>query len=118
MVRGKTKGKAANGKRYTRSQREKIIQHVLEVNERSGRGGVASASKKYGVSASSIGKWLGEHETLKIPGVVGGLDRRSRQNADTKEVLDQLIDLRESIDSLEKELVVKLARFNELKKRV
>lgn len=118
MVRGKAKGKAANGKRYTRSRREKIIQHVLEVNEKKGRGGVASASKKYGVSASSIGKWLSEHESLAMPGLMQGVGRKSRNNTDTKEVLDQLIDLRESIDTLEKELAMKLARFNELKKRV
>lgn len=113
MVRGKTNNKAANGKRYTVSERKKIVQYVIKVNRDKGRGGVSAAARRFGVSPSSIGKWIGEEG-----GVIPSSNGFSRKSAQTGRVLAQLIDLRESIDALERELALKLARFNELKRKV
>jgi transposase-like protein len=44
--------------RYSPERQAEIIQFVQDYNEKNGRAGQASASKKYGVSALTISKWL------------------------------------------------------------
>jgi len=48
----------AKRKRYTTSQKKKILDFVKDHNSKKGRGGQATAAKKFRVSALSIGKWL------------------------------------------------------------
>lgn len=118
MVRGKINNKAANGKRYTSSQRQKIVQFVIRTNRERGRGGVAAAAKKFGVSPSSIGKWISESGAGAGVNGAPRLGQRMRKNEETTKVLAQLIELRESIDALERELAMKNARFDALKHKV
>ena len=48
----------STGKRYSQTERNKILGHVKGVNGTRGRGGVAAAVRKFGVSALTINKWL------------------------------------------------------------
>ena len=50
--------KAAKGKRYTPAQKKKVVAFVNEINSAKGRGGVAAAKKKFGITALTITKWV------------------------------------------------------------
>lgn len=49
---------AAKGKRYTAAQKAKVVAFVNGVNSTKGRGGVAAAKKKFGITALTISKWV------------------------------------------------------------
>lgn len=107
-----------NGRRYSQAEKKKIVQFVSSVNARNGRGGVAEAAREFGVSPSSIGSW--------IKSVNGSASRKAGVGSkgspigsrETGRVLVRLIKMREDIDALERELALKLDRFEKLKKKV
>ncbi len=58
----KPKKVAPKGKRYTDAQKQEIVSYVTDFNAKNGRGGQASAVKKFGVTAITITTWV---KTLK-----------------------------------------------------
>ena len=114
MVRGKFNSKAAHGKRYTSGHRQKIVQFVIKLYREKGRGGVSAAAKKFGGSPSSIGKWISGNGSGRGSKRSSRPELRIRKNEETAKVLAQLIELRESMDALERELAMKSAQFDEL----
>lgn len=50
--------KSSKGKRYTDTEKQKIIDFVTAHNSAKGRGGAAAASRKFKVSQLTIGNWL------------------------------------------------------------
>lgn len=93
--------KSTKGKRYSDSEKLKIIAFVHEVNSEKGRGGASAAAKRFGVSAVTLSNWLAS--TPQGPGKSG--DHGSRIK-----VLERLATLdreiaakRNELDGLEKQ---------------
>jgi transposase len=61
----KPKKAAAKGKRYTDTEKQEIVSYVNDFNAKNGRGGQASAVKKFGVTALTITGWLKTVKTAK-----------------------------------------------------
>ena len=115
-TRSKSKSKAvksankAKGKRYTAAEKKKILDHVQSVNESRGRGGITSASKKYGVTALTISNWM------KGPELSYSAKRSSLASGNASETLRRLADLHDEIMKREQELVPLRREFEKLKK--
>lgn len=56
---------AAKGKRYTSTEKAAVLQEVDRVNALKGRGGIAAASRKFGISPLTVSNWLSKagHDT-------------------------------------------------------
>lgn len=103
----KTKSK---GKRYTDAEKAKVLAHVEQVNKTRGRGGIASASKKFGVTALTISNWLRANEPLALS--MTKTNRSSR----AAEILRRLADIHDEIVRREQELSPLRQEFQKLKK--
>lgn len=115
---GRKQKKAKNGKRYNRVQRRRVLDFVEKVNAAEGRGGVAAAARKFGVSASTIGSWqAAEAKGVSGNGEPSPVPRRTKR-AETSRTLGKLIDLAGAIEALERELGMKHARYLKLKERL
>ena len=100
----------SKGKRYSEAEREKILSHVEEVNRSRGRGGIASASKKFGVTALTISNWLRSDEPRALS------MRNHHRNSNAAETLRRLADIHEEITKREQELIPLRKEFEKLKK--
>ena len=118
------KRKGGKGKRYSPEAKQEVIDFVNEVNAAKGRGGVASAARKFGVSPLSIGNWLkggGGAKPGRRKGSVGAKPaRRGRPvggggNRDRDRVLSDLTGLNREISRKRNELASLEARFEKLK---
>jgi len=106
------KKKTGKGKRYSDAERQKVISFVNKVNAAKGRGGVAQASRKFGISQLSIGNWL------KKSGASGGARPGRPRSAGRKgrdRVLSDLTSLNREISKRRSELAALEARFDKLK---
>ena len=90
---------------------------MKDVNGTRGRGGVASAVRKFGVSALTINKWLQAAEpgaVSKRPGRPPGRPA-GRPKSDTANTLKRLADLDGQITKNETELISLRKEFKRLK---
>ena len=114
MAASKSKKKAASGaskgKRYSEAEKKEVLNLVTRVNADKGRGGISAASRQFGVSPLTISKWLREADDGRAP--------RPRGRGTSRDVLEQLMVLREEIDVIEHALRAKRAEFNKLKRRL
>jgi transposase-like protein len=107
--------KAVKGKRYTADEKRRIVEFVNQVNAEKGRGGVASASKKFGVSAITVSTWL--KGPLEEVGDAGRKPVRKGEGERGK-ILDQLAGLDRQIAAKRKELTALEASFQKLKAKL
>ena len=115
----------STGKRYSQTERNKILGHVKGVNEARGRGGVAAAVRKFGVSALTINKWLQAAEPgapSKRPGRPPGRPAgrpagrpKSNTASNTAKTLKRLAHLDGQITKHETELISLRKEFKKLK---
>ena len=121
---GKAKSTAkrkSTGKRYSQTERNKILGHVKGVNGARGRGGVAAAVRKFGVSALTINKWLQAVEPgapSKRPGRPPGRPAgrpKSNTASNTAKTLKRLAHLDGQITKHETELISLRKEFKQLK---
>ncbi len=79
----KKKAKGNTGKRYTDAQKKKILAFV----EKSGRGGISAAGKKFGVSYIALRRWMnGEGSGRKAgrpAGTAKGLEGQQKKSVTT-----------------------------------
>ena len=99
--------KTTKGKRYSDSEKEKIVAFANQVNAEKGRGGPAAAVKKFGVSAITVASWMAG--SSKEPPTPSGA-RGSREK-----VLVRLGALDREIATKRKELTKLEAEFEKLK---
>ncbi len=102
--------KNSKGKRYTEAERNKILNHVERVNKSRGRGGIASASNKFGVTALTISNWLRSNEPLALS------MRPANRNSTSIETLRRLAEIHNEIAKRERELIPLRKEFEKLKR--
>ncbi len=100
----------SKGKRYCEAEREKILEHVEDVNRSKGRGGIAAASRKFGVTALTISNWLRADEPRALS------MRRTHRSSNAAETLRRLADIHEEMSKRERELIPLRKEFEKLKK--
>jgi transposase-like protein len=107
--------KATKRKRYTIEEKRQIVGFVNQVNAEKGRGGVAAASKKFGVNALTVSTWLksGLEEVVDT----GRTPIRKGEEGRGK-ILDQLASLDRVIAAKRKELTALEASFQKLKAKL
>ncbi len=98
---------SARGKRYSSTERAKILTFVDKHNATNGRGGAAAASRKFDVSQLTIGNWL------KAAGSPS--PKRKKHNIDVDKALQRLGELHKLMASLESELDKLRKEYAELK---
>lgn len=100
----------SKGKRYTEAEKTKIINHVKHVNKTRGRGGIASASKQFKVSALTISSWLRVNDPLLLS------TRTTNRSSDPVVILRRLAELHDEIAKRESELQSLQKGFDKLRK--
>lgn len=58
MSKQTTTTRKAKGRRYSESEKRKVLAHVDEVNAERGRGGITAASKKFNITPLTISNWM------------------------------------------------------------
>jgi transposase-like protein len=107
--------KKTKGKRYTKEEKQKVLDFANSVDAEKGRGGVAAAAREFGVSPLTITSWRKRAE-----GITGGSSTSKGSHGATEqsralhrlgEILDAIDTKKSEIDSLEQE-------YSKLKKKV
>lgn len=102
-----SKKKFPETQRYSEEKKDEIISFVQKHNGENGRGGVARAVRKFGVSPITINSWLSKKG--------GGPKPRGGKAQD---ILSQLVTVRDEIAHLEREVAVRRKQFDKLKKQL
>ena len=108
------KKKTTKGKRYTAEEKQEVLDFVISVDTEKGRGGVAAAQRKFGITALTITNWKKRAEGSSSPKAAGknqGATAQSRVLHRLGEILDQVATKENEIASLKKE-------YAKLKKKV
>lgn len=90
---------SGKGKRYTDGEKDEILAFVRQANEELGRGGVAHAARKFGVTPLTIHNWLRAAENPTASG------SKSGGNPMVLKSLQRMAQLHQRIVELEQELV-------------
>jgi hypothetical protein len=94
---------------YSSEQQAEIVQFVHDYNAKNGRAGQSSASKKYGVSALTISKWLkasGKPAKKKAPGRPGrptAAAKSQRVAEGIEGTLKRMLEIQTKLDGLRAE---------------
>lgn len=95
MSKRNGKNNAAKGRRYSVSEKRAVLDYVESVNLERGRGGIAAAAKRYGVSPLTISNWLRSE---------GSTPQRATGSRPSVDVFRRLAELHEKIIKVESEL--------------
>lgn len=113
----KTK-KTTKGKRYSTAEKQEVLDYVASVDSDKGRGGVAAAARKFGITPLTITAWkkrFGTDASSPSPAVSKGASRGATAQSRTLHrlaaILDELESHKTKIATLEKE-------YAKLKKKV
>lgn len=94
---------SARGTRYTSKQKANILLFVDKHNAKNGRGGAATAARKFGITQLTISKWMKE---------TGAPAPKRKTSADFEKTIKRLADIykdmatmQDKLDSLRKEYV-------------
>lgn len=113
---------ASRGKRYTPAQKNKVIAFVNQVNAEKGRGGVAAASREFGITQLTIANWVkkgGAPAGQAAPaGRKKAAKKAGRKASSGRSALHELVALDDEIAALEAELAAKKDRFEKLKAKI
>ena len=99
----------AKGKRYSASEKAKVLATVEKVNAEKGRGGITAAAAKYGVTPLTISSWL---RSAGISTRGGGKSQAG------PEVFRRLAELHETIIRTEEELSKLQQEYAGLKRKL
>lgn len=111
MAKKKTKGK-----RYTAEEKQEVLDYVASVDSDKGRGGVAAAARKFGITPLTVTAWKkrANGETSGPSGskvAARGATSQSRVLHRLAEILDEIETKKNQVAELEKE-------YSKLKKKV
>jgi hypothetical protein len=93
------------GKRYTQEEKNEIVTFIQNFNSENGRGGQTAAVKKFGVAQLTIAGWMKKLDGGKVSGGKGSIENK----------LTSMIVLGKEIDTLERLLASKRAKYDALK---
>ena len=100
------------GKRYTSAEKAKVLNWVNDYNVNHGRGGVANASKEFGITQLTIHNWVRQ----------GGAAMRSSSGSRVAPnhagILRELADLLDEISKRETELTKLRKDYDTLRKKL
>lgn len=110
------KKKTTKGKRYTAEEKQEVIDYVASIDSEKGRGGVAAAQRKFGITSLTITNWKKRANgdagsTKKGASVSRGATAQSRVLHRLGEILDEIANKETELESLKKE-------YAKLKKKV
>ncbi len=110
------KKKTTKGKRYTTEEKQEVLDYVASVDSDKGRGGVAAAARKFGITPLTVTAWKKKFgsplETTKTSqGAVRGTTSQSRVLHRLAEILDEIAEKNAQVSALEKE-------YAKLKKKI
>ena len=109
------KKKTTKGKRYTAEEKQEVMDYVASVDGDNGRGGVAAAARKFGITPLTITAWKkranGGATATASKAANRGATAQSRVLHRLGEILDQVATKEAEIESLNKE-------YAKLKKKV
>ena len=101
----------SKGKRYTSAEKAEVLKWVNDYNAKHGRGGVANASKHFGITQLTIHNWVRQGG-----GAVSG--RSLKINANQADVLRDLANLLDEIAKHETELQELKKKYSELQREL
>ena len=121
----KTKKTTTKGKRYTTAEKQEVLDYVASVDSDKGRGGVAAAARKFGITPLTVTAWkkrfgtdassaparASNKETSASVSAARGATSQSRALHRLGEILDSIAAHKAKIETLEKE-------YAKLKKKV
>ena len=110
MSKRNLKKNAAKGRRYSIAEKRAVLELVESVNLERGRGGIAVASQRFGVSPLTISNWM---KRSGVPSVRG-----ARSNVHFASNLRRLAEIHESISKKEAELLKLQRDYSALKKKL
>lgn len=112
MAKKKTKGK-----RYTAEEKQEVLDYVASVDTDKGRGGVAAAARKFGITPLTVTAWK-KRASGEVSGpstaskkATRGATTQSRMLHRLAEILDDIETKKSQIEELEKE-------YGKLKKKI
>ncbi len=116
---------AAKGRRYSPAHKQKVVDFVNSVNAEKGRGGVAAATKKFGITALTVSKWM-KDAAAAGGAVIKPAGKKSRPGArkaargtrtagGRAQVLSQLSKIHDEIAAKKADLDALERRFEKLK---
>ena len=108
MSKRNPKKNAAKGRRYSIAEKRAVLELVESVNLERGRGGIAVASQRFGVSPLTISNWLRSD----------GLPTRGNGSRPSIEVFHRMADLHEKIIKVEAELTAFEKEYAKLKSEI
>lgn len=104
-----SKSRTSQGKRYTEKERARILAFVDKTNAMKGRGGIAAAARKFGVTPLTISHWLKK---------VGASPAKRHASGDFSQNLRRLAELHEAIAAKEADLVRLRREYTTLKRKL
>lgn len=113
--------KQKRGKRYTQEEKDEVIAFVQEINNERGRGGVSSASKKFGVSQLTVSNWVkkaGGASTSSTPKATKSAAKSTSSAGGNRSTYRRLADLDEEIATKRQELAQLEKEFSKLKSKI
>ena len=99
---------AAKGRRYSIAEKRAVIEHVESVNFERGRGGIAAASKRFGISPLTISNWLRSD----------GMPTRGTGSRPSTDIFRRMAELHEQISQVEAELLKLEKEYARLKSEI
>lgn len=100
------------GKRYTAAEKAEVLNWVNDYNARNGRGGVANASKEFGITQLTIHNWV------RQGGAAMGTVSSHRVSPNHSGILRDLADLLDQISERESELGNLRKEYDDLRKKL
>ncbi len=110
------KKKMTKGKRYTTEEKQEVLDFVASVDSEKGRGGVAAAQRKFGITALTITNWKNKAEG----GSPSGASKSSASRGATAQsrVLHRLGEILDLVATKEAEIAALNKEYAKLKKKV
>ncbi|MDF1714199.1 MAG: hypothetical protein P1U90_18325 [Akkermansiaceae bacterium] len=100
------------GKRYTSAEKAEVLNWVNDYNAKHGRGGVANASKEFGITQLTIHNWV------RQGGAAMGRNSGIRVTPNHSGILRELADLLDQISERESELSSLRKEYDALRKKL
>ena len=116
------KKKTTKGKRYTAEEKQEVLDFVASVDSEKGRGGVAAAQRKFGITALTITNWKKKSEgtgsTSSVSSAKGKKGTASRGTTAQSRVLHRLGEILDTVAQKEAEIADLKNQYAKLKKKV
>ena len=114
------KKKTTKGKRYTQAEKKEVLDFVASVDSEKGRGGVAAAQRKFGITALTITNWKKKFGGSAAPAAAASATKSSAQRGSTSQsrVLHRLGEILDLVATKEAEIAGLKNEYAKLKKKI